>query len=360
MQIQRAKLLDSLKLVLSGTGDDQNWDAAVFHGGWLSSYNDTISVSAAVEDLAGLNAVVKIRELQKLVQKLKGDLIDITDESDRIILDCGPTHAELAKFPDAISNYIGALALDKIQWKSVPENFGSMLALCRLDNHKHKRPVVHVSGVDVLADEAIRSNYGTLSASMDTFSIHTATAKELLAMGGLTSYALSDPWLHVFTASGVIFSAKVVTEPYPLSLILGLKKTAENLVPAFSVPMPTGLAEAVERVETFAVASSTGALGIEVQITPEAMILRTSKEAGNVSEKIFWDSALPEDTDIKFEASVPYLKEAAKRVQEFSVVMFPTRPKVDGVQPSEWPTVLIPRLVFRGPEFMQVVMVASK
>jgi hypothetical protein len=155
MQIQRAKLLDALKLILSGCGEDQAFDSAVFHGGWLSSYNDTISVSAKVEDLKELNAVVKVKELQKLVQKLKGDTIDIEvtetgdGTPDRVTMLCGNTTVQLATFPDNLSEFLNKLSLDKIQWTDLPKEFGSMLALCRLENGKWKFPVVYINGTDM-------------------------------------------------------------------------------------------------------------------------------------------------------------------------------------------------------------------
>lgn len=361
MQIQRAKLLDSLRLVLSGCGDEQQFDAAVFHNGWVSSYNDTISVSAGVEDLKDLNAMVKVKELQKLVQKLRGDLIEITDDTDKIILECGNTRAELAKFPDTVSQCIDSLQLDKIEWTELPKDFASMLALCRLENHKTKMPIVHFDGTDVLADEGVRANFGTLSAAMPKFSLHTAVAKELLAMGTLSSYTLQGTWFHVFTAAGAVFSCKVHTEAYPSKQRLSMKKQIQDLDPVFSMPVPAGLSDAVDRVETFAVAApGTGALSLQVHITQEALFLKTSKEAGNVSERIFWDTPLPEGTDISFEASVPYLREASKRVQEFSVVQFPTNPKVEGLPPEKWPAVYSPRLTFTGENFLQLVMVVSK
>ena len=360
MQIQRAKLLDALKLALSGCGEDQTFDAAIFHDGWLSSYNDTISVSARVADLDGLDATIKIKEFQKLVQKLKGDTIDITDSADMLILDCGNTHAELAKFPDAISQYIKALNLGEIKWAELPKDFSSMVSLCRLDNHKFKFPMVTFDGTDVVADEGIRANFGTLDAEMPRFSLHTAVAKELLAMGKLESYCIQDPWLHVFTAAGAIFSCKLHTEAYPLSQRMTKRMEMEALTPVFRAPIPSDLAEVVDRVETFAVASATGALAVTVQLTSESMILKTSKEAGNVRETIFLDTELPEGTDICFEASVPYLREAAKKVQEFSMVEVPTRPKVPDQDPSQWPVVYMPTLLFRGPGFLQWVMVVSK
>lgn len=367
MQIQRAKLLDALKLILSGCGDDQALDSAVFHGGWVSTYNDTISVSAKVEDLKDLNAVVKVKELQKLVQKLKGDTIDIEVETTatgapgKVTLTCGNTVANLATFPDGISEFLGKLALDKITWSDLPKDFASMLALCRLENGKWKFPVVHVSGTNMIAEDtgAIRMNFGALSEEMPTFSLHTATARELLSMGPLTSYMLAGPWLHVFTAAGSIFSCMTHSEPYRTTQSLSVKATMENLEPVFTAPIPAGLAEAVDRVETFATASQAG-INVDVHITPEALYLKTAKEAGNVSESLFWDAALPEGTDIQFEASVPYLKEAAKKVQGFSVVMFDTRPKVEGLPKEGWPIVKSPRLLFRGPDFVQIVMVVSK
>lgn len=360
MQIQRAKLLDSLKLTLSGCGEDQNFDAAIFHDGWLSSYNDSISVSARVEDLAGLNAAIKIKDFQKLVQKLKGDMIDITDSPDTLILDCGNTHAELAKFPDAISQYVGALNLGSIVWADLPKNFASTIALCRLENHKYKFPMVAIDGINVLADEAIRANFGTLDAEMPKFSLHTVSAKEMLAMGKLESYCIMDPWFHVYTANGAIFSCKLHTEAYPFAQRLNKKKELEKLAPVFMATIPSDLAEVVDRVETFAQAAVTGTTSVTVQITTDSMLLKTAKEAGNVKEAIFLDTQLPEGTDVCFEASVPYLREASKKVQEFSLVQVPVRQKTEGVPPEEWPIGYVPQLIFRGPDFVQLVMVTSK
>lgn len=366
MQIQRAKLLDALKLVLSGCGEDQVLDSAVFHDGWLSSYNETISVSAPVPDLQALKAVVKVKDFQKLVQKLKGDTIDIelvnsgTDDAPayKVTMDCGNTHAELATFPDALSGFLGALALDKIEWTDLPKDFVSMLALCRLENGKWKYPVVHIAGTDMISEDGmIRANFGTLSEAMPAFSLHTAVAKELLAMGALSSYMLKGHWFHVFTASGAIFSCQAHSEVYPASQRLATKAMIGNLEPLFTCPIPQGLADAVDRVETFAVAGQMGVL-VRVHITSESMCLKTSKEAGNVSESLFWDTALPEGTDLEFWASVPYLREAAKKVQEFSVVLHETKDKEPSLPPEQWPKSKKPVLIFRGPDFMQFVMVA--
>lgn len=378
MQIQRAKLLDALKKILSGVGEDQISDSAVFHGGWLSTCNGMISVSAPVEDLKDLNAVVKVKEFQKLVQKLKGDTIDIevatAGDTQNVTLTCGNTIAELATFPDNLSASLNKLALDTIQWADLPKDFGSMLALCRLENAKWKFPVIHVTGTDMISEDGgIRANFGTLSEEMPTFSLHTSIAKELLSMGALTSYALTTPstertteesveiggqWLHVFTAAGAIFSCQTHTEAYPASQRLAVKKNLSGLDPLFTSPIPSGLAEAVDRVETFAVAGQMGVL-VRVHITSESMFLKTSKEAGNVSESLFWDVALPEGTDLEFWASVPYLREAAKKVQEFSVVLHETKDKEPGLPPEQWPMTKKPVLIFRGPDFLQFVMVSK-
>lgn len=365
MQIQRAKLLDALKLILSGCGEDQAFDSAVFHGGWLSSYNDTISVSAKVEDLKELNAVVKVKELQKLVQKLKGDTIDIEvtetgdGTPDRVTMLCGNTTVQLATFPDNLSEFLNKLSLDKIQWTDLPKEFGSMLALCRLENGKWKFPVVYINGTDMVSDDGgIRANYGTLSEPMPKISLHTAVAKELLAMGALQAYALNDPWLHVFTEAGAIFSCKTHSEAYPATLRLSVRNALCNLEPVFVSPIPQGLAEAVDRVETFATAGQMGVM-VKIRITSESMCLRTSKEAGNVSETLFWDTMLPEGTDMEFWASVPYLREAAKKVHEFSVVLHETKDKDASLPPDQWPTSKKPVLIFRGQDFLQFVMVSK-
>lgn len=362
MQIQRATLQDALKRVLSGSADSESWDSVIFHGGWLSSYNDTISISAKVEGLEDLNATIKLKDFQKLVQKCRGDVVEIQDVEDKIVLDCGKTHAELAKFPDAISQYIGALALDKIQWADIPENFTACLALCRLEFNKlTKRPMVHVTGSDMLADEGIRSNYGVLSAEMPTFSIHSACAKELLAMGSLQSYEVADPWVHFCMESGAIFSAKCFPEPYPASNVLAVKTVVDSLDPVFSMPIPSGLLDAVDRVAVFAGAADiTGTLYVDVQVREDAMVLRTGKEAGKVSETILWDKALPEGTDINFQVSVAFLREAAGKLTEMSVVMYPTFPKVAGIPREQWPRIDTPRFVFRGESFVQVVQIIPK
>lgn len=360
MQIQRAKLLDALKLTLSGCGEDQNFDAAIFHDGWLSSYNDSISVSARVEDLTDLNATIKIKDFQKLVQKLKGNTLDITDTETTLILDCGNTHAELAKFPDAISQFIGALNLGAITWEHLPKNFGSIVALCRLDNHKNRFPVIAFDGTNCVADEGLRANFGTLDSELPKFSLHTASAKEMLAMGKLESYCIQDPWFHVYTASGAIFSCKLHTEPYPFAQRLNRRAELEKLSSVFTASIPSDLAEVVDRVETFAAAAVSGATSVTVQITSESMVLKTSKEAGNVKEPIFLDTQLPEGTDVCFDAPISYLREASKKVQEFSMVLYPAPQKTEGLPVSEWPISYIPQLVFRGPDFMQLVMVSSK
>ncbi len=354
--VQRTTFLQAIERVLPAIGDSnvEGADSVVFSKGWAHSYRDDMSISAPIKDLESLEAAVNAKKLAAIVKKLKADVIEVSKTDTALVLKCGTFQGELLLQPDTLSHAIASLNLDAVEWTTVPDGLSTAIALCRLENHRDKYPVVYFANDLVIAVTGFRWNYGKVSGDpLPTFAIHTETAKALLSLGELVNYSVGELWAHFHTESGAIFSAKVQDSAFPARVILQALDTVNSSDPVFKVDMPKDLAETVDRVAVFADADQqTGTPQLDVEVAGKHIKLGSKNSTGKASDKCVLAEELPEGVEARFMASVPYLQEAAKKVQTLSVVMVPAK--------FEGKDITAPRLVFRGEQFTQIVSVNPK
>lgn len=363
MNIQLSALRTALDLVLPATGDSkiEGADAAVFSDGWVHTFSSEqgISISAPVQDLAGLTAAVKAKELAKVVKKLKGDVVDIERTDTSLRFTCGTTEGEIVLQPDTLSHSLANLELSSLEseWKEVPTGLRTAIALCRLENHRDSFPLVQFSDDLVIAVTGSRWNYGKIHGDpMGQFSIHTEGAKVLLALGELSRYAVRNVWVHFQTEAGTVFSTREKSGDYsfPMKRVIDTLNVINTTDPTFSVAMPKDLGDKVSVVSVFSSEDQkSGTPMVEVHVAGKEIRLSTGNSGGKVKDKCILDAALPDNVDVGFLASVPYLEEAAKKVQTMSVVPLRTVAKDGSVS-------MVPRLVFKGQDFTQIVSVDVK
>jgi hypothetical protein len=362
MNIQLNALRTALDLVLPATGDSkiEGADAAVFSDGWVHTYSSEqgVSISAPVPDLAGLTAAIKAKELSRVVKKLKGDVVEISKTETFLSFTCGTTEGEIILQPDTLSHALASLGLSDLEelWQPVPMGMRTAIALVRLENHREQFPVVRFSGDLVVAVTASRWNYGTVHGDpMPAFSVHTEAAKTLLTLGELSRYAVRDLWAHWQTEAGTVFSAKIQDgDGFPTKKVLGTLNDIKLTPTSFSVAMPKDLGDKVAVVSVFSSEDQkSGTPMVEVTVKGKEIRLATANSGGKVKDKCILDAAVPDSVEVVFQASVPYLEEAAKKVTTMSVVPLEAKTKSGD-------TVIQPRLVFQGQDFTQVISVDVK
>jgi len=362
MNIQRSTLLTALDRVLPATGDSkiEGADAVVFSDGWAHTYRDDMSISAPVPDLAGLTAAVKAKDISKVVKKLRGDVIEVSKTDTSLVFVCGTTEGEIVLQPDTLSHALASLKLNDIEWSEVPTGFRTAVALCRLENHREQFPVVHFTDNLIIAVTTTRWNFGTVHGDpIPSFSIHTEGAKVLLTMGDLLNYSVGEFWAHWQTENGSVFSAKTQDAAFPMKKVNDVYNTIQTTEPVFIVDMPKDLGEKVGVVSCFSAEDQkSGTPLVDVTVTGNEIRLASGNSGGKVKDKCILDAKLPDGVETTFGASVPYLEEAAKRVQTMSVVRYQVpykNPETKEVVMSEQS-----RLVFKGQDFTQIVTVATK
>lgn len=363
MNIQLQALRTALDLVLPATGDSriEGADAAVFSDGWVHTFSSEagLSISAPVQDLDGLTAAVKAKDLAKVVKKLKGDVVEIERTENSLKFVCGTTEGEIALQPDTLSHSLASLELSSLEseWKECPTGMRTAIALCRLENHRDSFPLVQFSDDLVIAVTGSRWNYGKVHGDpMGQFSIHTEGAKVLLSLGELSRYAVRETWAHFQTEAGTVFSTREKSADYqfPMKRVIGGLNDVNTTDPVFSVPMPKDLADKVGVVSVFSAEDQkSGTPMVEVHVVGKEIRLSTGNSGGKVKDKCVLESPLPDGVEAVFLASVPYLEEAAKKVTTMSVVPLRTANKAGEV-------VSTPRLVFKGQDFTQIVSVDVK
>lgn len=359
--IQRSTFLQAVERVLPAVGEAnvEGADSVVFSEGWAHSYRADMSISAEIKDfapvdIAPLSIAVNAKKLAAIVKKLKADVIEVSRTDTAMVLKCGTFTGELIAQPDTLSHAIASLNLPQIQWSEVPSGLSTAIALCRLENHREKWPVVYFSEDLVIAVTGSRWNYGKVHGDpMPTFAIHTDTAKALLSLGDLVHYSVGDLWAHFHTENGAIFSAKVQDSAFPAKVVLKTLEEVENGSPKFKTDLPKDLAEVVDRVAVFAdVDQKTSTPQVEVFIAGNTIKLKAKNSGGTASDKCTLNETLPDGVEATFLASVPYLQEAAKKVQTISVDEI--------TRTIEGRAVTLPRLIFRGEAFTQIVSVAVR
>ena len=129
--MKRIELLDALRKVMPGIGEKnillEGADSFMFDGGWLKTYNDSISVSYPFN--SGIKCLVKAQELFKLLNLLETDEVKILILSDgKFQLSSGNTTLEMIVLSSEVfSSMVDNLALDSVSWIKLPEDFSKAL-----------------------------------------------------------------------------------------------------------------------------------------------------------------------------------------------------------------------------------------
>ena len=251
MKINKTELQKALEIVKPGLANKEMIEHSTsfaFINGQVKTYNDEISLSHPVEGLE-IEGAVQATELYQLLSKLKKDDIEITVESNQIIIKAsarstaGLTLQQDIKLPLEEIGDVG-------KWKTLPEDFirhvSFAVGSCSRDMSKPVLTCVHVNkDGKIEGSDGFRIARCTLEKGMPvkTFLLPAASAIQMVRLQP-TKIAEGAGWIHFQTKAGTVMSCRVFEDEFP-------DVTAFLEVEGIEVIFPRTILESLDRASVF-------------------------------------------------------------------------------------------------------------
>jgi len=296
--MKRIELLDALRKVMPGIGEKnillEGADSFMFDGGWLKTYNDSISVSYPFN--SGIKCLVKAQELFKLLNLLETDEVKILILSDgKFQLSSGNTTLEMIVLSSEVfSSMVDNLVLDSVSWVKLPEDFSKALSLS--SQFAASASVysslcgVSLASNGLAASDKIKAGFYRMDIDInDEVVIPIKSVMELAKVSNLSEFSCGDSWIHFRNEEGLCFSTRKMDVDFPRQTIEGFFDFSETELMKLEIcSFPEGLKLSVERAE---IMSFSGDLGqddyIELSIDSKgSLIVEGQRSYGQIREKI--------------------------------------------------------------------------
>lgn len=311
MKLNKNELLQAIQKIMPGT-DQKSYiegvDTITFKTEILSTYNDNISVSTFLK--SDLQGTVKAQDLQKLLQKLGTEEIEIECQDEIWQITSGNTQAELKLRESKIDEYIEQLELPDQAFSQLPDNFIEGLKLCKIAGNNDYLRGIFIEDKFMVSTDQVRINYYDLSAIMPRFWIDDMAVTELLRLSEkVTHFAVADSWVHFKGENETIFSCKRNQDnQYPIERLIEYKQAYKKTENDELNQLPKNFKVAIDRVGVFNM-DMDGYQAIKLNVKKEHLMITGEKDTGKIKEKLQWEKPFENDIDISFMTDFSFLKE---------------------------------------------------
>jgi len=331
--MKRSELVKALESVMVGvekSGNSFMMDFVAFDTDWVRSFKDEIAVSYPFP--VGIQAAIKANEVFKILSKMEEEdvTLEVGKEGNSVEVKDGKTTLTLnALQKESFKNIINrasSLITNDLEWFYLPKEFKKGLGLCTLDVKKgkslEKMAGVHIEGNLVISTDSYRVSTFLMDEGVSIpFTIPTETAKQILGIPvDLTTISLTPAWVHLSNESGVIFSARLLSDIYPVDKVKGAFATMKFDPSGDFFTFPEGIDKALERAEIMADVGEdiTHLSQVDLSYENGKMVLTGSREIGAIREEIVWNEKhIPEGLRINM---VPeYLKRILGITKKFQI-----------------------------------------
>jgi len=220
LKINKTELQNALEKVRPGLANRDLIEQATsfsFMGNRVVTYNDEISISHPVKDLA-IKGAIKATALYEFLNRIKKDEIDIKEEENQVIIKSGKSKAGLifeneTKLPIEEIGEIG-------DWEAVPKNFIEALKFCHpICANDMSRPTltcVHITNNRAEASDSCQIVSYDFSEALSIKScLIPATSVRALVKYNVTKVSLGESWIHFKTEDGTVFSSRILDHKFP-------------------------------------------------------------------------------------------------------------------------------------------------
>lgn len=308
MKIKKEELRKALEIVKPGLANKEIIEQSTsfaFMDGRVVTYNDEISISHPVEGLEIMGAI-PAQELYQLLGKTKKEDLEVQITDSEIRISSGREKAGFTLTQEIRLPLESMKIPDK--WKKIPANLLEAIKFCAFCcSRDMSRPVL--TCVHVRKDGAIEASDGfrLTQYQMEKLPIKTfllpATSSQHLQSLDVNEIAEGDGWVHFRTASGTIFSCRILADNYPDTSML-LEVTGQK------IKLPKNLGDILDRASIFAKGEFFLDTKAEITLGKNRMSVRT---AGTTSWFEAETNVRYDGDSLSFTINPQFLKEVCEK-----------------------------------------------
>lgn len=291
MNISKSDLVSALKKAMPGveTGNAllEGADTFIFSNNFVFTYNDAIAVRAPLSgDLTG---ALKAKELFGIVNKIQSETLTIIpgDKSWQII--AGDIEAELNTVEAGVFAKLADIV--ESEWEKTPADFIDGVNECKFSSNKSALSGIFVKDVFIYATDEVRVNRYKMDGVMKQFWISDPSAGELLKLGGVTDYQITNSWVNFKTADNTILSIKRLADgKFPAEKIHAVAEQHVATPTDIVATIPAALQDAVDRASALSMSVDSHD-SVKISFSPAEMVVSSARSTGKYKETVKWAEA---------------------------------------------------------------------
>lgn len=290
MKIDREKLLTALRTAAPGLSKEENVEQATSYfieEGWISTFNDEISISSPMDELdEKFSVIVPGRTFLDLVARSTDKELEITATKTLLQVKGKRSTAKFQIEKENLSPISTMDYPDITEATKLPKDFSQALKLCSLcvsrDLNRPALAAIFLSGDLMCASDGVRIIRFSFDGASDfndvLFFGRNAGA---LATFNPVSMVEKESWLFFFDENEAVFSVRKVEGKYP-----DINQHIDFDGPTISLDeVRDDLLEAVSRAEVFAKASVDQAR-VHFSVDLERVLISGTGPTGTYEEQI--------------------------------------------------------------------------
>lgn len=248
MKIKTKDLQEALTAVKAGLANKEIIEQTTsfcFLNGVVCTYNDEISVRCPISGL-NVTGAVSADLLYKVVQKIKGDEIDITVTDMELLLTSGKASSGLIL--DAEIKLPFSEVPTPEQWHDISPEFTETLKMamqaCSSDMLRPSMTGVHITPEYMESTDGYRCIRVDMLTPFTNTIIPMVVCRQVIGMTP-THVSITDGWVHFKNTAGVVLSGRIIQGTFPNTSGI-LAQTYEDGV---SIVFPIALKDIIDRAE---------------------------------------------------------------------------------------------------------------
>jgi len=216
--MNKKKLLAAIEAVSPGISSNsiiEQSNLVIFDKNRLISYNDEIAVSVPFE--SDLSGGIPSTELSKLLRRMSGKEIEISQKDNQTMLACGRTKAGFNIQESEVPKII--IEENNQKWKSLPEDFSTALFFCLFsaatDINKGILTCLKMEKDLMISCDNFRLTRYQMAAKITKILLIPGSIVKSLIDHNPIKYVQTDNWIHFQNKEKVIFSCRTMEGEFP-------------------------------------------------------------------------------------------------------------------------------------------------
>lgn len=333
MQIQKEVLLKALEIVRPGLANKpiiEQTTAFAFIDGRVVTYNDEISLSHPIPELADIRGAIEADQLYKFLSKIKADdkgNIDLSmNEDHEIVVKSGRSKAGLTLQAEITLPLQEEDFVERYEWAELPEDFTKFLGIamssCGKDMSKAILTCVHINEEGFIEGaDNYRFTFCSLSDKLlcKTFLLPATSAVNVVKIDPI-EIAEGKGWIHFRNSDDTIISCRIMADKYP-----DTREVFE--IKGKTIILPSSTGQVLDRAMIFSKRDHALDESVDVSIADRILKVRAESDSGWFEEEV---NIKYTDDPVTFRITPYLLKSILSETTEFTLSNDKSRLKFQG------------------------------